>query len=147
MQSNLITKQSPSALSSIHYVITCALQLIQTLLPLLRVLCPFGQRIVHVLVDRIDSVSTDEGVSAKTPAVHCSYCQRRSIKLLLGKLQFHKFDRRVEVRIFLCVRYDRRIENVTGAFDVHARLVNGQKMNPLQITQTPKEHLDSTKNL
>lgn len=68
------------------YLITRALQLIQALLPLLSVLCPFGQRRVHVLVNRVDSMSAHESVSTEAPAIHRSYSQRRSIKLLLGEL-------------------------------------------------------------
>lgn len=65
----------------IDYIITRALQLIQALLPLLSILCSFGQGIVHVFMNRIDGVSTDESIPAETSTIHRPYGQWRSIKL------------------------------------------------------------------
>ena len=92
-------------------------------------------------MDAIDDVSANQGEPAEAPAIHDSDGERRTVDLLFRQLDVQELHRGGEIGISFGIQDNRALNNVSCAFNVNPRTVNGQKLDPFQVPQTPEQNL------
>ena len=76
------------------------------------------------------------------PTVDDSYRERRTVHLLLRQLHVQEPHVVGEVGVLVGVLDDGALDDVTPALHVHPRLVHGEELDSLQVSEAPEENLE-----
>jgi len=85
--------------------------------------------------------------NGQTPRILLQGCNRQTVLKQKKTTHFYKLDRFGEIRVLFVIRDDARAHSPSGDLNVDARLIDSGQLDPLQVSQTPEQDLQTTLGL